>query len=271
MSTNSLKVSHIKLTLAEQVELGRRMTELGDHSARDKLILNCVPVVISAAKGFSKHSQVSYDDLFQEGMMGVMEAIDKYDYKRNTKFSSFAYTRIIHRLALWVRKQAGSYHLSAGNGRLSGIIMDSTIESFQSVFQTYPTDKQLSKLLSISSDDVAYLKKHCVNPVPVSYRVHLCDISKFDASSNELDVSSVVEKKLCSKYNQKHIFAAIQTMEPLDRDIILRRYLYEEKKATLQEIASVHGVNPSTVLRRERHALNAILCYFNENGIEPDF
>lgn len=271
MSSNSLKVANVKLTLAEQVELGRRMTELGDNSARDALILNCVPVVIAAAKGFSNHSQASYDDLFQEGMMGVMEAIDKYDYRKNTKFSSFAYTRIIHKLALWVKNQMNFHPTSNGRGHISGIIMDSTIESFQSVFRTLPTDKQLAKLLSVPFEDVAYIKKHHANPVPPSHRLYLHASSELCARNAGMDVSTAVEKTLCSRYNRKHLLNAIQSMEPLDREIIYGRYLYEDKKVTLQELADAYGVNASTISRRERKALNYILRYFKENGIQPEF
>lgn len=268
----SLIVPKVKLTLAEQVELGRRMTLFGDMKAREELILNCIPVVTAAAKGYSMHSQSSYDDLFQEGMMGVMEAIAKYDYTRNTKFSSFAYFRIVKKLVLWVKKQAQRNPSALGAGSVNGIIIDSTIETFRSVFNNYPTDSQLAELLSVSVDDVIYLKKKHANPIPPAFRACTYVPNELPAGGTESDASAIVEKAMCNEYNRKHIFKALESMEDLEREIILRRYLYDSRssKAKLEEIAHAFGVNVSTVSRRERAALNKISCYFKDNNIQPE-
>ncbi len=271
MKTNSLTVSKIKLSLEEQVELGKRMTLFGDMEARETLILNCVPIVIEASKKFSYHENSSYDDLFQEGMMGVMEAIEKYDYTRNVKFSTFAYCRIIHNLALWTKKHLKTVSPGVNENVTDGLILDSTIETFQAVYQTYPTDSQLTKLLSMPSSEIAYLKKHHSNPVPSAFR--MCSYEDLYAvPGSTADVSVIVEKMMCKEYNLKHLFNAIQTLDDLERDIILRRYLYndERRKATLEEIANDHCIHASTVLRRERKALQKIMDYFTENNIQPE-
>ena len=272
MKTNSLIAPKIKLTLAEQVELGRRMTLFGDHQAREELILNCIPVVTAAAKGYSKHNRSSYDDLFQEGMMGVMEAIAKYDYTRNVKFTSFAYCRIIKKLVLWVKRQARLNPPESRNGSVNGIIIDSTIETFQSLFNSAPTDSQLAELLSVSLDEVAILKKRYANPVPPAFRMCSYEPNDLPVNGTESDASTLVENAMCNEYNRKHILKALETMEDMEREIILRRYLYDNRssKARLEDIAQAYGVNASTVSRRERSALNKILCYFKDNGIQPE-
>lgn len=244
------------------------MTLFGDQVARDELILNCVPVVISAAERFSQHELASYDDLFQEGMMGVMEAIEKYDYTSNVKFSSFAYTRIIHKLVLWTKKQCKLTSATVRNDPKSGLIVDSTIETFHSTFQTFPTDKQIAKLISATVEDVIYIRKHYENPVPVDYRVPPSSIR--DPIGYSIDASKVVESAMCSEYNRTHLWKALNSLADCERDIVVRRYLYEEKKATLDELAKDYEVNCSTILRRERHALSMILSYFKANGIHPE-
>lgn len=269
----SLIVPKVKLTLAEQVELGRRMTLYGDHAAREELILNCIPVVTAAAQGYSKHNRSSYDDLFQEGMMGVMEAIAKYDYTRNTKFSSFAYSRIIKKLVMWVKKQAQLNPQDMMGSSVNSIIIDSTIESFQSLFNSHPTDSQLAELLSVSVEQIAILKKRHANPVPPAFRVCSYEAHDLPVDTFGDDAAEIVERTMCNEYNRKHIFKALETMDELEREIILKRYLYDNRssKARIETIAQEHGVHCSTVSRRERSALNKILCYFKDNGIQPEF
>lgn len=271
MSTKYPFVSNINLSLAEQVELGKQMTLFGDPEARDKLILNCVPVVVTAAKSFSNHNQISYEDLFQEGMVGVMEAIDRYDYTRNVKFTTFAYCRIIHHLSLWVEKQIKFNIVGICSDSINGMIVDSTVETFYSVFHSYPTDKQLAKLLSVSTQDIAYVKRRWTNPVPFHHRAQPCNSSNISCNpAMATDASSVVESVMCKEYNRKHLLDALDTLDDLERDIIHRRYLFAEKKATLEELAAVHHVDASTVSRREKKALGKILSYFNERGIKPE-
>lgn len=236
--------------------------------ARDDLILSCIPVVTKVAKSFSKHSQASYGDLFQEGMMGVLEAIDKYDYTRNVKFVTLAYTRIIHRLALWVKHEIK--HQKVGVKRMSsnGVLMGSTIEAFQSVFHTCPTDSQLSELLSLPTEDISYLRQ-LYDTDGSGYRMYSLDTNRV-AADNAIDASMIVEKAMCDEYNKKHLFDAIKTLGELEREIILRRYLYRGEKAKLEELAREFHVDASTISRRERKALQMILRYFQENNIIPE-
>ena len=273
MNINSIDMPQVKLSLEEQVELGKRMTLYGDTEARDKLILNCIPMVIETAKAFSNHTQVSYDDLFQEGMMGVMVSIERYDYTRNVKFSTFAYTRIVHYLALWIKKQIKYQADGFREGAVNGMLLDSTVETFHSVFRQYPTDSQLAQLLSVPTENVAQIKSRHANPVPASLRLQMSDEKLSSNQAMASDSSTIVEKLLCTEYNRKHLLNALDSLEASEREIIVRRYLYrnEEDRPTLTELADEFGVYPSTIMRRERSGLKKILGYFKENNIEPEW
>ena len=132
--------------------------------------------------------------------MGVMEAIAKYDYTRNVKFTSFAYCRIIKKLVLWVKKQAQINPKDNSTGSVNGIIIDSTIETFQSLFNSAPTDSQLAELLSVSTDQVAHLKKQYANPVPPAFRMCTYEPNDLPANSTEPDSFEAVEKAICNEF-----------------------------------------------------------------------
>lgn len=83
------EVSHIQLLSSEEeIDLGKRVSE-GDSEARKKLILSNLRLVISMAK---KHANrgVQLLDLIEEGNLGLIRAVDKFDYKRGTRFSTYA-------------------------------------------------------------------------------------------------------------------------------------------------------------------------------------
>jgi len=76
------------LTAAEEVELARRI-EAGDREARERMILSNVRLVISIARKYA-HCGVPIEDLVQEGMLGLIKAVDRFDWRRGFKFSTYA-------------------------------------------------------------------------------------------------------------------------------------------------------------------------------------
>src|SRR5262249_55070183 len=76
------------LTAEEEVELARR-AEAGDREARDRMVTANLRLVISIARRY-QHMGLSLLDLIQEGVLGLIRAVDKYDWRRGFKFSTYA-------------------------------------------------------------------------------------------------------------------------------------------------------------------------------------
>jgi RNA polymerase primary sigma factor len=83
------------LTAAEEVELAKRI-ERGDLKAKEKLISSNVRLVVSIAKHYQVSTQLTLLDLVQEGMIGLIRAAEKFDWRRGLKFSTYA--------TLWIRQ-----------------------------------------------------------------------------------------------------------------------------------------------------------------------
>lgn len=87
------------------LELAKRK-DSGDLKAREKLILSHLPLVQYLTKSYLRQCrQMSYQDLYQEACCGLVEAIDRYDYRRGTKLSSYAGFYIIKHLNYLIRTQ----------------------------------------------------------------------------------------------------------------------------------------------------------------------
>src|SRR3954452_23243467 len=94
MTTDSLQLflneagRYPLLTAAEEVELAKRI-ELGDKAAKDKMINSNLRLVVSIAKKYQGHG-LSLLDLIQEGIIGLIRAAEKFDWRRGYKFSTYA-------------------------------------------------------------------------------------------------------------------------------------------------------------------------------------
>src|SRR5207249_10774531 len=76
------------LTAAEEVELAKRI-ERGDHAAKERMINANLRLVVSIAKRYQGHD-LSLLDLIQEGIIGLIRAVEKFDWRKGLKFSTYA-------------------------------------------------------------------------------------------------------------------------------------------------------------------------------------
>ena len=94
-----------RLTEDDLVNLAKR-AEKGDQEARDLLILSHIPLVKYLANLYAQRSHnANYEDLYQEGCIGLVEAIDRFDYRRKVPLSSYATYYMIKRFQSYIRKQ----------------------------------------------------------------------------------------------------------------------------------------------------------------------
>lgn len=147
-----------KMSLEECLELGRRCSE-GDLEARETLILSHMYLVDDVLFPFLNKG-VDTNDLFQEGCLGLLKAVDLYNYKRGVLFSTYA----VH----WIKKQM-RLALQNQNTNRPAILKDdefwllikvrSVITRWMQKFSCEPTNEEIAKQLNISKEKVTKLLK----------------------------------------------------------------------------------------------------------------
>jgi len=144
------------LTRAEEVELSKRI-EAGDQSARDHMIRANIRLAINIAKNYSGKG-CDLEDLIQESSLGLIKAVDRFDWRRGFKFSTYA---------CWWIKQAVRQHVASHSSTINlpsyakGTLwkMKQIIEEYEDEFGFKPTQKEVADLLGTSPKTLQALLK----------------------------------------------------------------------------------------------------------------
>lgn len=262
MNTHKIIASDTNLSLQEQLELGKRASE-GDAAAREKLVMSCVPLVKSFMKTPLCRHFSSGDDMFQDGMLGTVEAVDKYDYKKNIMFTTFAFYYILKRIKSGII--ARSPVKVSERDFFDSVLLNSTVDTFISTHYVSPTDEQLSSLTGLSLKTIHRLQSRNVSTMVVS-------LNDVDAMGNSLilpeeDVCLVVERMLKESAQKQIIAEALNCLSDAEREIVLRRIMCKDPKATLKELAESQDVCITTIFNRESTAVKKLLAYFISHNV----
>jgi RNA polymerase primary sigma factor len=244
------------LTPEEEKELTKKAAK-GDQEARERLIKSNLRLVISIAKKYIGRSKgLTFLDLIQEGNSGLMKAVDKFDWKRGLKFSTFA--------TWWIR-QAISRALSdqARTIRLPVHIIETLYKlnkarkKLAAILDREPTVEELAGETGLSTEKVQRLLKYVPNPVSLE-----TPIGEGESLLKELlpDVSQVSPEKIGALANlREQLRKAIQDLSPKERNIISLRYGLEDGiQHTLEEIGKIYGITRERVRQIEIKALEKL-------------
>ncbi len=175
------------------------------------------------------------DDLYQVGMMGLINAFKNYDKSKNTKFSSYAYFYILGEVKKYIREKSG-IKIDRKMEHLSLMIEKATIVLTQRLMR-YPTDSDLALFLEIPLEDVKNVKEAKILIDSLDEEkddLSLYDSLGYDESMYNPDVLDLKEE--------------IDNLPEFERRLITERFYYDK---TQKEVSDSLGVNQVKVSRTE--------------------
>ena len=195
-----------------------------------------------------------WDDLFQIGSIGLLKSIERFDLKMDVKFSTYAVPMIIGEIKRFLRDDS-SVKISRSVKELAFKIYKAR-ESLQAQTGREPTISEISRELSISSEEIAAALE-AVQP-----QVSLYETSFSDNGSNEiyvLDQIAAEEEKSSDFIDKIALKEALAKLPARERNIIFLRFFADK---TQSDIAKMMGLSQVQVSRIEKEALKLIRSCF---------
>ena len=152
---------HKLLTKEEEVDLAQKM-EKGDRLAREKLITSNLRLAISIANHY-KNSNVPMEDLIQESNIGLIKAVDRFDWRKGFRFSTYACWWIKQSVRRYVN---GDSHVKFPSGSRNLIWKINNVRrEYEKEFGVYPSNEEIAEILGESVKTVANLRAGMQWPV----------------------------------------------------------------------------------------------------------
>jgi RNA polymerase primary sigma factor len=253
------------LTPAQEKALARRV-ERGDMAAKDHMIEANLRLVVHIAKRYQREdSGLTLTDLIQEGTIGLVRAVEKFDYRRGHRFSTYA--------TLWIRQAVGRAVTDKGRMvRLPITVADQVrrLEIAERALTTRlggsPTPAELAADLGIEVEDVERLRG--MGRRPASLDAPVADDGETELGDLVAAHSPSPEDVAMAGAERDGVAAALGHLGMIERRVLELRYgLGEESPHTPAETARALGVKPHQVRQVEDRALRTLGALPSTRGL----
>ena len=242
------------LTRAEELDLARRK-DMGDDAAKRQLVESNLRLVIAMARAYSS-SGVPLLDLIQEGNMGLMRAVEKFDYRRGYKLSTYATWWIRQSMTRAIADQARTIRLPLHVLDLVKKLHRANRTLAQKLGRD-PLPSELAAELQIPIDRVLELQRTIEDPVSLEGPVG-------DGESNFADLvedqnARQPEAAVTRSQREQELRAALDELGERTRLVLEARFgLNDREPATLEQVGAEIGVTRERVRQIETRALREL-------------
>ena len=243
------------LTAEQEAAIAQRVAE-GDEYAREQLIKANLRLVVSVAKRYNGHN-VPFLDLIQEGNYGLIKAVEKFDYTKGYKFSTYATWWIRQAISRHIADQARTIripvHMVENINRLT--------RARQRLTQTLgrdPTNEELGAELGMDADRVLEIMRSSQEAVSLESPIGDEGDSQLGDFIPDDQTPSPTEAVTGSQLKEE-INAVLNTLTPRERNVLELRYgLLDGEERTLEEVGKIFQVTRERVRQIEAKALRKL-------------
>ena len=243
------------LTFEEELELAQKVLD-GDEDAKQKLAESNLRLVVSIAKKYVGRGML-FLDLIQEGNMGLIKAVEKFDYSKGYKFSTYATWWIRQAITRAIADQARTIRIPVHMVETINKLIRTSRHLLQQLGRE-PTADEIAKEMEIPVEKVMEIQKIAQDPVSLETPIgeeddsHLGDFIPDDESPAPQDSAAYTLLK-------EQLEEVMQTLTPREAKVLKLRFGLEDGKArTLEEVGREFQVTRERIRQIEAKALRKL-------------
>lgn len=213
---------------------------VGDIDARNRLFDLNIPLVRALSRRYTS-GRTDFEDIFQEGCIGLIKALDKYDPNQGTRFSTYAVPFILGEIRSYLRNNGQMVKVSRSYQEYKNRLFKER-EKLEQKFKRHPTLDELAQCLGLASEEIALL-------------INATDEKTFPIDEDKID------EKTSNNLITDDLFFSIRFMEVMnklmlrEKQVVVLRYLMDKSQ---KKAAELLGLSQSYVSRLEKKALKKL-------------
>ncbi len=247
------------LSFEEEIELSKRIQQ-GSEAAKKKLTESNLRLVVKIARSYSS-SGVGLLDLIQEGNLGLMKAVEKYDFRKNVRFSTYAAWWIRQAIVRAIGRNQKQIRLPHRKEEMIKKIQR-FIYSFKQENGRDPKLEEISDAMGIDNTEVTLLLKWTNSVVSLDWEDEDSETRLGDMYE---DSTYEPNKELFTKCVKDDTRNFLRHLLERERQVLMYRFaFYGGRKSTLKDIGTEMGISPETVRQIEMRAIKKLKQHADE-------